>query len=426
MIGIHYLCPFILIYNCRVVKMEIALIGCGASGSAIAMQLARNKLSTIKLVDIDLNRANKLQYYLHTINHNISVDIFRTDASEDRGVKKILDDVKVVINAASPSCNIPIMKACLNSGTNYIDLASDPFRYSGVIEGSTLDEQLKLNDGFVNNDLVAVTNTGFSPGFTDILCRHIIEDNELDVVESIKIYFGEKIEADKLVIGWSPYMLLLETISPPTIFQNGKIIEIDSQKSLRYIRFPPPVGEIEVKTFNGHPELRTIPEFLNIPVNYVEIAGGGILNNLKLNDLIVEALSRKVKESLIFNGDVIEILSSVFENPDEFAENYKKGIIKSEHTCTLIEIKGRNSKHVLNYRAIIQHDIKETIKEIPIASVSAFLVSFTPAIITREIISGKIKERGVIAPAALTIASDIVRECRESGLNIKESIRWQK
>ena len=410
----------------EVIRIKVALIGCGASGSVIAAQLANEGVSTIKLVDVDLAKANKLLDFLHSSNQDIIVDVSKIDAKESKKVEEILDDVKVVINAASPVCNIPIMRACLKSDTSYIDLASDPFRYSGVIEGTTLDEQLELNDEFMDKGLVAVTNAGFSPGFTDLLCRHVVEDNDLDVVDSIKIFLGERVESDKLVVSWSPYMLLLETICPPTVYDKNKIVEIDSQKSIKYIKFPQPIGEIEVKIFNGHPELRTIPDFMNVPVKYVEIAGGAMLNNLRLNDLIVEALSRKVKESVIFNGDVLEILSSVFENPDEFAENYKSGVIKKENSCCLIEIKGMKKKKILEYRAVIQHDISEVIEKISIASVPTFMISFVPAIIAREIIMGRVNERGVIGPATLAIASEIIRECKEMGLNIKESVKWQR
>ncbi len=406
--------------------MKIALIGCGASGSVIAMQLAKTGLKSIKLADVDILRANKLSNNLHSVNNKISVDEFRINATNKTEIDEVLYDVDVVINSASPRCNIPIMRACLDTNTNYIDLASDPFRYSGIVEETTLDEQLKLNNNFKKKDLVAITNAGFSPGFTDVLCRHVVDDNKLDLIEVVKIYIGERIEADKLVVSWSPYMLLLEFISPPTIFENGKIIEVDSQKNLRHIEFPKPIGKIEIRTANGHPELRTIPEFIDVPVKHLEVAGGVVLNNLELNDLIVEALSRKVRESVIFNGDILEILSSVFENPDEFAENYKKGVIKREDSCCMIEIKGRKKGKILNYRAVIQHDISEVIKKIPIASVPTFMISFVPAIIAKEIISGKIKERGVIAPATLSIASEIIRECKENGLNIKESVKWQR
>jgi len=405
--------------------VDIALIGCGVSGSAIAVQLTREGLSTIKLIDINLNRANKLLHLLHSITPKLVVDVFRVNATKTKEIENILDDVDVVINAASPICNIPIMKACLNSDTNYIDLASDPFRYSGIMEGTTLDEQLELHDEFLDMDLVAVTNTGFSPGFTDILCRYIVDTYNLDMLNSVKIYFAEVIESDKLVASWSPYIFLLEVLFPPTVFSKNRIIELDYHKGTKYIKFPPPIGTIKAKIFNGHPELRTIPEFINVPVEYIEIGGGAVLNGLQLNDIIVEALSKKVRENIVFNGDVLEILSSAFEDPDKFGENYKKGIIRKDTACCLIEIKGKKGENILNYQAIIQHDIKETIKDIPIASVPSFMVSFTPTIIAREIIYRRIKERGVIAPAALSIASEIISECKKMGLNIKEFIRWE-
>lgn len=405
--------------------MKVTLIGCGAAGSAIAMQLLKGDLSTINIADADLNRANKLFSSLCSLKRNLSGNAFRINATKTEEVIKILEDVDVVINAASPRCNIPIMIACINTGTNYIDLASDPFYYSEM-DGTTLNEQLEYNDLFLNKGLVAITNAGFAPGFTDILCRYVADENGLDIIDKVKIYFCEIIESDKLVASWSPYILLLETIYPPTVFSKDKIIEIDFHKSIRDIKFPQPIGKIKVKTLNGHPELKTIPKFMTIPVKYVEVGGGILLNNLQLNDLIVEILSKKVKESVIFNGDILEILSSVFENPDEFAENYRKGIIKKERVCCLVEINGRKKGKKLKYRCVIQHDISETIRKISTASAASFLVSFVPSIITKEIILGKIKEKGVIAPAAISIASKIIKECRDMGLNIKESVKWQE
>lgn len=402
------------------IKIAITIVGCGSSGSAIAAQLAKKGIfSKINLVDSDMKKIKRLLIELNKISNNIDYTPFEVDATNTESVQKVLSDVNVLINAASPICNISLMKACLNSCTNYIDLASDPFSYAGIANGTTLDEQLELNSEFVDNCLVAVTNTGFSPGFTDILCKHVVNEHSLDLIEYFKVYFAEKIESDRFVVSWSPYILLLEAISQSTIYKKSEIIYLDSQQSSKNITFPHPVGRIKVRPFNGHPELRTIPQFLGIPIEYIEISGGMQLNNMQLNDIIVEALRRKVKESVIFKGDVIGILSESFENPDTFAENYKKGIIKKEAACCLIEIKGRKNNETFKYNAEIQHDIKDEIKNISV-SISAFLVSFTPSIIANKLELGKIKEKGVIAPAALSIASEVISECKEMGMNIKE------
>ncbi|MBD3387467.1 MAG: hypothetical protein GF414_00840 [Candidatus Altiarchaeales archaeon] len=405
-------------------KISVAIVGCGASGSDIALQLSKTNLfSNLLLLDINPKRTKKLSKKLRSINKKISISTFRIDATNSDSLSKLLLDVDIVINASSPLCNLPIMEACLESGTHYLDLASDPFRYSGIEKGTTIDEQLELNDRFIQENLIAITNTGFSPGLTDIICKHVVNDYSLDSLISVKIHFAEVINSKKLVLSWSPYILLLEVISPPTVFSNGSINEISSQESSRQINFPEPIGKINIRIFNGHPELRTIPDFLDVPVKYIEIGGGMRLNDMQLNDIIVESLCNQIKKSVIVTGDLLSELSKHFESPDEFSDNYRKGIITKEVFTSIIEIKGKKSDKVLEYRAVIQQDLDEIFENI-FGSVATFMVSFVPAIIANEIKSGNINQTGVIAPAALDVASDILNKCKIQGLHIDESIKW--
>ena len=404
--------------------MVIAIIGCGAVGSAIAEQLVkRGNVNKIKLADSNIRKVNKILNILTWINNKVELIPIQIDAKKTEDIEKFLKGVNVVINAASPICNIPIMKACLKSGTNYIDMASDPFEYPGI-EGTSFDEQLKLNNEFVNKNLLALTNTGFSPGFTDLLCKHVVTKNSLESIEYIKVYLAEKIESDKLVVSWSPYILLLETIYPPTVYMENKIVSVDAEKSSRNVMFPGPIGEIKVRPFNGHPELRTIPDFIDIPVDYIEIGGGFLLNSMGFNDIIVEALRKKVIESTFFHGDILEILSTSFENPDKFIENYNQGVIKNEFIACVFEIKGKRNNKTLEYLATFENDLKAVIRNFYSGSVSSFVVSLVPSIIAEKILFKEITEKGVLAPAGLSNASEIIEECKKMGLNFKESERW--
>ena len=404
--------------------MTIAIIGCGAVGSAIAEQLAkRGNINKIKLADSDVNKIKKHLNTLQKINPEIEYCAVQINAMNTEAVEIILKDVTVVINAASPVCNIPIMKACLISNTNYIDLASDPFEYPDI-EGTSFDDQLRLHNEFLNKNLLALTNTGFSPGFTDILCKHVISRNSLDSLEYVKVALGERIYSNKLVVSWSPYILLLEAISQPTIYKKKEIVNVDSEQSSRTVTFPGPIGEIEVRIFSGHPELRTISDYVDIPIDCIEISGGYLLNNMNLNDIIVEALRKKVNETTFFEGDIFQILSTSFENPDNFIENYKNGIIKNEFTACVFEIKGKRNNENLEYHATIEHDLKEVIKTFSSGSVASFLVSFVPTIIAEKILFKEITEKGVLAPAGLSNASEIIEECKKMGLNFKESEKW--
>lgn len=407
-------------------KNIITLIGCGASGLAIASHLANtHKLEQIKLVDANISNLNNCSEKLSTINEKITYSQYNSDATKKTEIKKILKDANLVINSASPSCNLPIMGACLETNTNYIDLASDPFYYNSIV-GSSLEDQLKLNNLFLDENLVAITNTGFSPGFTDIICKSIIENNSLDFVEYFKVNFAERIKSSKLVTSWSPYYLLLESILPSTVYKNGNIEEINFQQGYKNINFPKPLGVIKVKILNGHPELKTIPYALDIPINYVEIGGGYKLNNMNINDLIVEALGQKVKDSFIVNGDIFKIISSSFENPNKFVNNFKEGIIRDYHFGSFIELLGYHGNKTLMYTSTINHDYRNILPHFPFGSGSAFTVSLTPSIIAKKILTNKIKNKGVLVPGNLDCCGTIIDECKAMGLNLKETVKWSK
>lgn len=403
--------------------MTIAIIGCGGSGSAIGSQLIKKEnVDKIKLIDFNIEKSQKLFNELSIINNKLEFESFQINAINNENLVNIFKDVKVVINAASPVCNIPVMKACIKSNSNYIDLASDPFNYQDITGETSLDSQLALHDKFMKNDIVAVTNAGASPGFSDLLCRHASETNSFDSLEHIKIYFAEIIKSEKLVSSWSPYMLLLESILPATIYEHNKIYEIESDKRHKFVGFPQPFGKIKINLFNGHPELRTIPEFMKIPINHIEVGGGMLLNELELDDIILEALREKVKDSMIFEGDIFKYIADSFESPDSFVENYKNGVISKESLCCLTEVVGITDGNPIKYIASTMIDLEKIIKKNPLATSTSYMVSIVPTILASKIIQDEIIEKGVIAPAALNSASEIVKEARQFDLNFKESV----
>ena len=65
-------------------------------------------------------------------------------------------------------------------------------------------------------------------------------------------------------------------------------------------------------------------------------------------------------------------------------------------------------------------NLKEVIKTFFSGNVASFMVSIVPSIVTEKILSNEITERGVIAPAGLSSASEILEECKNMGLNFKE------
>lgn len=404
--------------------MNFAIIGCGGAGLAIGILLAKDKnTKCLVCIDSDSKKLEKFQRILKKVNKGLLLKTHLMNAKTNM-LKTVIKNCKVAINSASPECNLPIMNACLECNVNYIDLASNPFDYPGLEEGTTLDSQLKLDEKFKTKNLVAITNAGYSPGFTDVLCKSFVVKNDIESVDSIKIIFVEAIKAEKgrLFSTWSPYTLMLEAVFPPTVYSDGKIKELTMDESLKEIVFPEPVGKMKVKSFSGHPELKTITKFLGVPVKYLEVGGGMRLNNLYLNDIIVEALGKQVRKSIQFQGDIFKRLSQSFESPDLFAENFQKGVIQEEVFCGLIEIVGSKKKSKIKYTVKLRHDLADVLKQTPGVSLATYVVSFVPAILTLMLARGSIRQTGVLVPAQLENSVEIIKQTRSKGLNFSEEL----
>jgi len=401
--------------------MGVGIIGCGASGSAIANLLnRRGNINFLSIFDVDKEKLSQLKRNLTSKNNSINIEINCINAENSKKLASKFDDIDVVINAATPNLNIPIMNACLMSNIHYIDLASDPFSYPGMDKSTTLDSQLKLDTNFVNKDLLALTNLGFSPGLTDIICKYFKQKYSIKNISSISINLAEYMNSDKLVASWSPYIMILGAVNPSTVFKDGKIKEIDTFNNVSQINFPPPIGKLSMRIVSGHPELRTIPENIGIPVDYLEVRGGAKFNNLEVHDIIVAALTKKIRDNIQFSGDVIKWLASAFEPPQKFEDNVKNGSVEDESFFSKIIIKGKNDEGEVKKEYLISCKLAQIMDISPLVGATTFSVSFVPSIVAEQIVSGDIKLTGVKTATNLKETEGIIKEIRKSGLNIRE------
>ena len=82
---------------------DVLIVGCGAAGSAIAMQLAKKgSVDSIKLADSNRGSVNKVSSQISKINKWINLKKIKIDAQNKKGLEKVLSDTTVVLNSASP------------------------------------------------------------------------------------------------------------------------------------------------------------------------------------------------------------------------------------------------------------------------------------------------------------------------------------
>lgn len=395
--------------------MKFGIVGCGSAGTSITNQLIKNyDVGSFVFIDNNYSRAERLL----DIASQRGVSSKASTTSQNK-FSKALCRCDVVINSASPILNTKLLRFCLSENSHYIDLASDPFKYPESPIGTTLDEQLAFDERFRDHKLTAITNAGYSPGFTDIYVKFVCEKYGFQKLDSVKIIFGEKIDSDLLTISWSPYVLMLETLSPPTVWSGGKICEIDENSSKHSYEFPLNFGKIDTYVFSGHPELRTITQYLGIPVDYLEVRGGMFLGKHGLSELICNALRKfTAKKRYLGKKDIFNCLAESFEPSSDFVHNYYSGKIKSEEFCSVIEMVGDAPKNKKKIKAVTYLSLEHTLKSDPNSSVGAYIVSFVPSVLANLLAKSKINQHGILVPAMLKNSSEIVSKCFSMGLPI--------
>lgn len=245
--------------------MRVLLIGLGLVGVNICRILASsNKVSELICCDKSLSRINsiksslKLNLYNDIFSH---VEFKELNASRIHEIEKLAKGVDIVINAALPTFNIKIMKACLNIGVNYLDLASNDYAKA---------EQLSLHEDFIREGLTAIINSGLSPGLTNLMAKWC--SGVLSEIEILKIRLIEDQIPYWRVWSWSPYLTIEHFASPPIVYENGRFKIEEPLGSVEEYEFPTPIGKKRTYLIYGD-EIATIPNYIKI--RKLDLKSGG-------------------------------------------------------------------------------------------------------------------------------------------------------
>ncbi len=362
--------------------MRVLIIGVGAVGSVIAKHLARSEeVSELIIADKSIERAKLVASEIG----RKKITLKRVNAADSRKVSSLARNADLLINATLPRYNIPLMKACLEAGTHYIDLASDD-----------TDEQLEFHERFKEAGLTAIICMGEDPGISNILARY--GAGQLSKTLSIKIRDCEssiiKGMRSHLTPLFSKEVYFSELSESAYIYQNGRIKRLPPLSGYEEYEFPPPIGRLPVYAVS-HEEVFTLPRYIKgvryvdfklfIPPDVVQI-----LRVLKVLGL----LSRK---KVRVDGQEIspaKVLYAVLPEPEELIGKV------SGYAGVVVEVAGRQGRKPIKQilYTIMSHE--KAYKEFG-TTATAYLTGTPPAITAQLIANQVIKTRGVVPPEAL-------------------------
>ena len=348
----------------------IGILGLGSMGKIIAKDLAKTYNGKIIYLAREINSVKSLA-------KKYNAEIRYADVSKPKTLVKAFNGIDVLIHAVHHEFNLDVMKACLKSKTNYIDLGG-LYYYT--------KKQLKLNNQFQKANLTAIIGMGASPGITNVLAKYA--SKFLDKIENIEIKIGYKDfstykQISPLSASYSMQTILEEFSWKPAVFINGKIKFVEPISGREEYNFPEPIG-MQKPQYTIHSEIATLPYTLKAKNVSFKIA---------FDDDFVDKI-KMLKENGFISDEKIKINNNEFNIKEVSAEILKKLPKTISEKINQYEI----------IRVILSNKHKKIIMDVKIKGVGETIDKDTgvpPSIIAQMIVDGKIKDKGVFPPESV-------------------------
>ncbi|GBC68620.1 Carboxynorspermidine synthase [archaeon HR01] len=399
--------PALSLY-CGVGGMRVLLLGVGSVGEVIARHLHRESKISLTAVDRDWQRLRKVRRAIR----ERKVVLEKIERIDDRSFIEVLNGSDIVINAATPTVNLELMKLCQRYRVNYMDLASDD-----------LDRQLKMDGVWRRSGLLGLICMGEDPGLSNLYARYA--SNKLDKIYEIRVRDGEYSTSSKypLISLFSPEIYLSEITSPAHVFLDGRLRRLPSFSGYELYSFPNPVGTLPVYHVS-HEEVYTLPRFIGKGLQYVDF-------KLVIPDEVVRAVRLLKRLGLLAGrkvrvGDASvaprDLLLTLIPKPWEISRDIKG------HACLVVDVVGEKKGRRALYSLYTHLSHEEAYKMFG-CNATAYLTGTVPAVVAKMLAEGKIEGQGVLTPELLhpdPIIEEIAKKHVDSYLKSSQEGRIEK
>ncbi|MCZ7457100.1 saccharopine dehydrogenase family protein [Streptomyces sp. WMMC940] len=285
--------------------MRILLVGAGGVGTAVTRIAARRDFFEHMVVaDYDEARARAAVAGVPRAGRGASAGTgdgaeaadgrftaARIDASDEAAVRELLERERcdVLLNATDPRFVMPLFRASLAAGANYLDMAMSlsrphpqrPYEECGVKLG---DEQFSLGEDWSASGRLALVGMGVEPGLSDVFARHAA-DELFDSIEEIGVRDGANLTVDgyDFAPSFSIWTTIEECLNPPVVFETGRgWFTTPPFSEPEVFDFPEGIGPVECVNVE-HEEVLLIPRWVDADrVTFKYGLGSDFINTLRV------------------------------------------------------------------------------------------------------------------------------------------------
>jgi saccharopine dehydrogenase (NAD+, L-lysine forming) len=235
--------------------VKVLVLGAGAVGTVSALKFVQEAmLEKLVIADAVSARASLLADRLN----DPRVTAIGLNARDRAAVVAALrrNGTTIVLNAALPATNIDVMRACLEAGCDYIDLASAGTDADGIPK---IDDQFALDAEFQAAGRLALLGMGADPGTTNVYAAYAAK-HLLDVVTELRVRDGDNSIChghDGFLAAFSPWVMIDECLCNAMVYRGGRFYLEEPLTGFEQFDFPE-LGVLNCY-YVDHEESKTLP-----------------------------------------------------------------------------------------------------------------------------------------------------------------------
>jgi lysine 6-dehydrogenase len=376
-------------------RLVAVLGGAGAMGRATVFDLAQSGYR-VRLLDSDIGAARRVakRYGAGRAEPGVA------DARDPKALAARLDGAAAVVNAGPYVFNLTVMEAALRARCHYVDLG-------GLFH--TTRKQLPLDGAFRRAGLLAVLGMGSAPGIMNVMARAAADP--LKRVGAIKVYNGG---ADftryraAVAFGFSPATVLDEFTMKPMVFEGGRFRATAPLSGGEDFLF-------ELGFQKVHRSLHS--EVATLPLSYRSKGIRECFFKIAYDPVLIERLKLLIDLGLTDRQPGLRGIAPRDLLLDCFKRLPPSPDVIDDRDGLAVVVEGADRIGPVTVR----YDMTAGPQSRPPLSAVARDTGFPPAIVTRMILEGLIRERGVLPPERCVPVAPFLAALAKRGLHAKRT-----
>ena len=312
-------------------KPTLLIIGGGSVGGAVAGKSAQHNATfgdiciasrsprKCEAIVRRIARANKTETDQHTIS---AAELNARDTAATVALIR-QTGAGIVINAATPDCNMDIMRACLQTGAHYIDTSvAESEGEENMPPPWYANYEWQLQDEFAERRITALLSIGFDPGAVNVFAAYAARYlfDRIDSIDIVDVNAGD--HHRYFATNFNPEINLREIAEDVLYWEDGAYRRAACHSRAIEFDFPGGIGRRALYSV-GHDELHSLPKhiatrriefWMGFSESYLNVFN--VLKNLKL-------LSSK---PVVVDGGVsvapLKVIKAVLPDPASLAADY--------------------------------------------------------------------------------------------------------